>query len=101
MRSLNEPQSEIPRLPWEGGISPDPTSWAKIIHTLVIPLGDGRLKSLAMYKKTTHPKEFYWSEDKVITYLVGPTSRNHLNNRVLIRPARLWTVIVGALSPTK
>ena len=51
----------------KGVIPPDPTSPAKVVHPLVIPPVDGRLKSLAMYQTTTHPRELYWSEDKVIT----------------------------------
>ena len=84
------------------GDTPDPTSREKVVHTLVIPpQSDDRLKSLAVYQTTTHPREFYWSEDKVITCLVGLIHRNHLISRVLTRPARLCTDVVGTLSPPK
>ena len=86
---MNDPQCGTTRPPWEGEDNPDPTR-AKVIDTpggwqippadgryprrmadtpggWQIPPVDGRLKSLAVYQTTTHPREFYWSEDKVIT----------------------------------
>ena len=64
---MSDPQFSPTRSPWEGGINLDPTIRAKVVYTLVVPPADGRLKSLAVYQSTTHPKEFCWSEDKVIT----------------------------------
>ena len=66
---MTAPQCGTTRPPWEGGggDTPDQTSRAKVKHTLVIPLADYRLKSLAEYQTTSHSRESYWSEDKVIT----------------------------------